>query len=144
MSGVAVDVAGNILVADAGNNAIRKVTVAGVVIRLAGSLSGRGSADGTGSTARFDYPTGVAVDSAGNAYVADDYNDLIRKVTPAGIVTTLEGGLAILTVAAARAGILAVPMARAAQPGLTLPLVWQSTAQATCTLRTWETPQSGK
>jgi len=57
---------------------------------LAGN-AGYGSADGTGSVARFNFPRGVAVDSADNVYVADTYNDTIRKVTPAGLVTTLAG-----------------------------------------------------
>src|SRR6266550_4351193 len=57
---------------------------------LAGN-AGYGSADGTGSGARFNFPKGVAVDTAGNVYVADSYNHTIRKVTTAGAVTTLAG-----------------------------------------------------
>jgi autotransporter-associated beta strand protein len=90
-TGVAVDSAGNVYVADYNNDTIRKVTPAGVVTTLAGSPLQQGSADGTGSAARFNTPTGVAVDSAGNVYVADTGNDTIRKVTPAGVVTTLAG-----------------------------------------------------
>ena len=89
--GVAVDSAGNVYVADTINDTIRKITPAGVVTTLADMAGQVGSADGTGSAARFDYPTGVAVDSAGNVYVADDGNDTIRKITPAGVVTTLAG-----------------------------------------------------
>ena len=84
--GVAADAAGNVIVADAGNNAIRKITAAGVVTTLAGP--GAGSADGTGSAARFSSPAGVAVDAAGNVFVADYNNHTIRKVTAAGVVTS--------------------------------------------------------
>jgi len=90
-SAVAVDRAGNVYVADSGNNTIRKVTTNGVVTTLAGSAGQSGSADGTNNTARFDYPSGVAVDSVGNVYVADTYNSTIRKVTSSGVVTTLVG-----------------------------------------------------
>ena len=69
--GVAVDSAGNVYVADTDNHTIRKVTPAGVVTTLAGLAGSSGSADGTGSAARFNDPYGVAVDSAGNVYVAD-------------------------------------------------------------------------
>jgi streptogramin lyase len=89
--GVVVDSAGNVYVADAGNHTIRKVTPGGVVTTLAGLAGSYGSADGTGSAARFYNPVGVAVDSTGNVYVADGYNRTIRKVTPGRVVTTLAG-----------------------------------------------------
>ena len=92
-SGVTVDNAGTVYVADMLNNAIRKVTPAGVVTTLAGLADKFGSADGTGSVARFDWPSGVAVDNAGNVYVADNLNNTIRKVTPSGMVKTLAGRL---------------------------------------------------
>jgi sugar lactone lactonase YvrE len=88
---VAVDSSGNVFVADNGNNTIRKITSAGVVTTLAGTAGSSGSTDGTGSAARFNSPQGVAVDSAGNVYVADRLNQTIRKVTSAGVVTTLAG-----------------------------------------------------
>ena len=90
-SSVAVDSAGNVYVADSGNNTIRKVTSDGVVTTLAGSAGQTGSTDGTNSLALFNYPSGVTVDSAGNLYVADSGNNTIRKVTGDGVVTTLAG-----------------------------------------------------
>ncbi|MCG2661845.1 MAG: hypothetical protein L6437_16570, partial [Kiritimatiellae bacterium] len=90
-SGVAVDASRNVYVADTYNHTIRMVTSAGEVTTLAGSAGNSGSADGTGSAARFDSPMGVSVDSDGNVYVADKNNHTIRKVTSAGVVTTLAG-----------------------------------------------------
>src|SRR5262249_13888429 len=91
-SGVAVDGDGNIYVADSGNNTIRKITAGGIVTTLAWLAGTCCFVDGTGSGARFSSPRGVAVDSAGTVYVADANNSRIRKITPAGVVTTLAGG----------------------------------------------------
>ena len=89
--GVAVDSSGNVYVADYANSLIRKISASGVVTTLAGSPGSTGTADGTGGAARFNFPTGVAVDKSGNIYVADDHNNAIRKMTSAGVVTTLAG-----------------------------------------------------
>jgi sugar lactone lactonase YvrE len=90
-SGVAVDAARNLYIADSSNHTIRKITPAGLVTTLAGSPGLLGTADGTGASARFNQPSGVAVDSSANVYVADFGNHTIRKITPAGVVTTLAG-----------------------------------------------------
>ncbi len=87
---VAVDASGNLYVADAGGDSIRKITKTGLVTTLAGGSYG--NANGTGAAAQFDDPQGVAVEANGNVYVADTYNEAIRKITPAGVVTTLAGG----------------------------------------------------
>jgi sugar lactone lactonase YvrE len=96
-SGVAVDRVGNVFVA--GNNTIRKVTTAAEVTTLAGSPGASGTNDGTGSAARFYGPSGLAVDSAGNVFVTDYGNSTVRKVTAAGVVTTIGGIPGVLSAA---------------------------------------------
>ena len=97
--GIVVDKDGNILVADRKNHAIRKVTPQGVVTTIAGSFTGSGtssltgSSDGSASGARFNHPSDVLVDAAGNIYVADSGNHAIRKIDSSGNVTTLAGDL---------------------------------------------------
>jgi subtilisin family serine protease/sugar lactone lactonase YvrE len=94
-TGIAVDGAGNLYVADAYNATIRQITPTGTVSTLAGLAASRGDADGIGSAARFNYPNGVAVDAAGTLYVADTYNHAIRRVTSGGVVSTLAGSAGI-------------------------------------------------
>jgi streptogramin lyase len=89
-TGVTVDNQGNVYVADWLNHLIRKVTPDGTVTTLAGSGT-PSFADGIGKNASFNQPVGVAVDSQGNVYVADENNNRVRKITPTGVVTTLAG-----------------------------------------------------
>src|ERR1035437_3489365 len=97
--GIAVDVLGQLYVADYGFNTIRKITPTGtnwVVTTIAGTNGNNGnhSADGTNSVARFYGPSGITMDTLGNLYVADSGNNTIRKVTSAGtnwVVTTIAG-----------------------------------------------------
>jgi NHL repeat len=88
---VAADGGGNVYVAEWFNRTIRKITRGGVVSTLAGVAEVTGTSDGAGSIARFNFPRGIAVDSAGQIYVSDTLNNTIRKITPAGVVSTLAG-----------------------------------------------------
>jgi sugar lactone lactonase YvrE len=88
---VAVDSSGNVIVADMSNNTIRKITPDGAVTTFAGQAEMAGSADGFATNARFNDPFAVAVDSTGNIFVSDSGNNIIRKITPQGVVTTLAG-----------------------------------------------------
>lgn len=89
-TGISVDLANNIYVGDIGNNAIRKITPAGVVTTLAGNGTSGGT-DGVGSNATFSSPAGLTVDRKGNVYVAEHSGSRLRKISPTGVVTTLAG-----------------------------------------------------
>ena len=91
-AGIALDSKGNLFVADVLNNTIRKITPAGLVTTFAGTAGVAGRADGTGNTAEFSFPFGVAIDDADNVYISEAGNNTIRKITPAAVVTTLAGG----------------------------------------------------
>ncbi len=84
------DGAGNLYVTEQGNNAIRKITSAGVVTTFAGS-GAAGSTNGTGTAASFNAPAGIAIDGSGNLYVAEQNNNDIRKITPGAVVSTFAG-----------------------------------------------------
>ncbi len=90
-TGLTVDSSGNVYVADFFNDSIRVITTGGTVSTLAGLSGSPGSTDGNGTAARFNRPSGVAVDGFGNVYVADTYNNTIRRITSGGVVTTLAG-----------------------------------------------------
>jgi len=105
-TGIAIDGAGQLYVADTNSHTIRKISPAGVVTTLAGQPFQFGTTDGTGNAARFNRPVAVAVDGAGTVYVADSNNHAIRQVTPAGVVTTLAG-------TAASSGYIEGPVASA-------------------------------
>ncbi|MFZ6756768.1 hypothetical protein ACO0K9_06070 [Undibacterium sp. Ji50W] len=90
-NGMAIDASGNVYVADGGNHVIFKISSAGVSSIFAGATGQKGSADGSGAAARFNGPQGITIDTKGNLYVADTDNHTVRKITPAGLVSTLMG-----------------------------------------------------
>ena len=98
-SSVAVDGAGNVYVIDTPNQTVRKISAGGSVSTLAGTPGLGGRADGTGAAARFFYPSGIAVTSAGTVYVADTGNHTLRGITAAGAVTTLAGATGLSGIA---------------------------------------------
>ena len=93
---IAIDLSGNLYVTESANNDVRKITPAKVVTTFAGS-GGIGTVDGTGTAASFSGVTQITCDKVGNLYVADVSNNLVRKITSAGVVSTLAGALANLS-----------------------------------------------
>ncbi len=89
--GLSFDASGNLFFTDLGNSTVRKISALGVVSTLAGSPANNDFADGSGSNARFNFPVGIAVAKDGTIFVADEFNHRIRKITPAGVVSTFAG-----------------------------------------------------
>jgi NHL repeat len=138
-SGMAMDSAGNLYIADQNNHAIRKVDANGFITTVAGNGTQGYSGDGYPATsAQLNHPARVAVDRVGNLYIADTLNNRIRKVNPSGTITPWRA--AVLPVFPAIAETTAQPPARTlASRG-----EWQWTARATCTSRTMETMSSAR
>jgi len=89
--GIALDAARNMYVTDYLGQTVRKITPSGLVSTVAGKANSTGFADGVGASALFFSPRGIVVDSGGNLIVADEANSTVRKITPAGTVTTVAG-----------------------------------------------------
>jgi sugar lactone lactonase YvrE len=91
-SGIAIDRAGNLLIADTSNNRIRKLSADGRTVSTIAGSGAAGFTDGFANEAEFNGPIGIAVDRHGNIFVADSYNDKIREISAGGTVTTIAGG----------------------------------------------------
>jgi len=89
--GITTDNQGNVYVVDANNHSIRKITPTGNVTTFAGTSGTAGNTDGAANIAKFNSPESITIDSQGNLFVADKGNHRIRKITPAGIVSTFAG-----------------------------------------------------
>jgi sugar lactone lactonase YvrE len=91
-NGLAVDTSGNVFIADTFNSRVRKVTPAGIISTVAGTgVAGFSGDGGPATAAEINAPTSLAIDSIGNLFIADRSNQRIRKVTPAGIISTVTG-----------------------------------------------------
>ena len=94
-TGLAMDVAGNLYIADSGNNRVREVSASGTITTFAGNGNAGFYGDGDqASTAALNRPEGVAVDAAGNVYIADTRNQRVREVSSSGVITTVAGDIA--------------------------------------------------
>ena len=91
-TGVVIDKNGNLFIADQTENRIRKVSATGIITTIAGNGTAGSAGDGgPAAAATFNSPMGLAIDSSGSLYIADTSNERIRKITPAGIISTIAG-----------------------------------------------------
>ena len=94
-SGIVLDATGNIYISDSGNNVVRKVTTDGNVNTIAGTPTGQtigyGGDGGPGTSAQLYNPSGLALDSSGDLYIADSYNNVVRLLAPDGTISTVAG-----------------------------------------------------
>jgi sugar lactone lactonase YvrE len=88
---IVTDAVENFFIADSANHAIRKIATSGVVTTFAGKLGASGIVNATGTNAQFNAPSGLAFDASGNLFVSDTGNNVIRKITAGGVVTTFAG-----------------------------------------------------
>src|ERR1700739_1827170 len=89
---IAIDALGNIFIADYDNQRIRKINTAGIISTLAGNGTAGYTGDGGPATAaELNQPSGIATDAAGNVYIGDTYNNLVRKVNTLGVISTIAG-----------------------------------------------------
>jgi hypothetical protein len=97
-TGLAFDALGNLYIADSGNSVIRRVSMSGVITTVAGNVAADRSSGGLGgfsgdggpaTAARLHSPQGVALDQAGDLFIADTFNNALREVTPAGTISTI-------------------------------------------------------
>lgn len=93
---VAVAADGTLFISDSGSNTVRRLGADGMVVTLAGAIGKAGFADGPGAQARFNHPVGIGVDDHGNVYVADAYNNTVRRIAPNGDVTTVAGKTGVI------------------------------------------------
>ena len=140
-TGVAVDGAGNLYIADRDNNRIRKVDSTGTITTIAGTGEDAFGGDGGPATeAQLDNPWDVVTDGSGNLYIADYDNHRIRKVDSTGTITTVAGS----SESAGSAGAASAGMAaRRSRPSYSAPLAWRPTAWATSTSPIMATSESG-